>query len=147
MGQRWVSFVLVLIGTLAWMPSSRAVALTSEVQGALDSSKYVYIASSRKDGSLGRPAEIWFMHHQGAVWVASPKTTWRVKRIQAGRGQAKVWVGKSDGPAFMAKGSIVKDSEVQGVLFETFAKKYAGSWSSYEKTFRDDLQSGARVLI
>lgn len=147
MGQRWISLVLVLVGILAWMPFSQATALTSEVQGALDSSKHVYIASTRKDGSLGRPAEIWFMHYQGAVWVATPKTTWRVKRIQAGRDQAKIWVGKPDGPAFAAKGSIVEDSEVQEALFGTYAKKYPEGWSSYEKVFREELQSGARVLI
>ena len=147
MGQRWISWVLVLTGILAWLPSSQAVALTAEVQEALDSSKYVYIASTRKDGSLGRPAEIWFMHHQEAVWVATPKTTWRVKRLQAGRDGAKIWVGKPKGPAFMAKGSIVEDSGVQEVLFETFAKKYPDGWSSFEKNFRAGLQSGDRVLI
>lgn len=147
MAQRWVSFVLVLVGTLTWIPSIQTAVLTSEIQDALHSSKYVYIASTRKDGSWGKPAEIWFMYHQGAMWVASPTTTWRVKRIQAGRDKAKIWVEKPGGPAFIAKGSIVKDPEVQKVLFKTYAKKYPADWSSYEKVFREELQSGARVLI
>jgi general stress protein 26 len=147
MGQRWIFFGLVLAGILAWMPASQVMALTSEVEDALDSSKYVYIASTRKDGSLGRPAEIWYMHHQKAVWVATPKTTWRVKRIQAGRDDAKIWVGKSDGLSFMAKGSIVKDSEAQEALFKTFAEKYSSSWSSFETNFRNGLQNGDRLLI
>ncbi len=138
-----------LIGFLLGMGLSLelARALAPEIKEALKSSKYIYIASTRKDGSLGKPAEIWFMYHQGALWVASPKTTWRVRRIQAGRNQAKVWVGKPDGPAFMAKGSLVQDGEVQKVLFETFAKKYPEGWASYEKAFRDQLKNGTRVLI
>jgi hypothetical protein len=70
-----------------------------------------------------------------------------VKRIQAGQTKAKVWIGKTDGPAFNAKGAIVKDPEVNKVLFETFAKKYSDGWASHEKSFRDGLANGARVLI
>lgn len=142
----WV-FALVLISPLLSAAPGQSAALSPELQKALDSSKYVYIQSARKDGALGKPAEIWFMHHQGAVWVASPVTTYRVKRIKAGRTKAKVSIGKTDGPAFNAKGSIVKDAEVDKVLFEALAKKYPGDWSSYEKRFRDGLADGSRVLI
>jgi hypothetical protein len=124
-----------------------SAALSPELQKALDSSKYVYIQSTRKDGSLGKPAEIWFMHHNGAVWVASPVTTHRVKRIQAGQTKAKVAIGKADGPSFTAKGSIVKDPEANKALFEAFAKKYSDGWSSFEKQFRDGLTNGSRALI
>jgi hypothetical protein len=87
------------------------------------------------------------MHHNGAVWVASPVTTHRVKRIQAGQTKAKIAIGKTDGPSFTAKGSIVKDPEVNKVLFETFAKKYSDRWSSLEEQFRDGLANGSRALI
>jgi hypothetical protein len=136
---------LILVCTLT-VPVHGA-ALSPELQKALDSSKHVYIQSSRKDGSLGKPAEIWFMHHNGAVWVASPVTTHRVKRIQAGQTKAKIAIGKTDGPSFTAKGSIVKDPEVNKVLFETFAKKYSDRWSSLEEQFRDGLANGSRALI
>jgi hypothetical protein len=87
------------------------------------------------------------MHHNGAVWVASPVTTHRVKRIQAGQTKAKVAIGKADGPSFTAKGSIVKDPEANKALFEAFAKKYSDGWSSFEKQFRDGLTNGSRALI
>lgn len=147
--QPWWSLTLALslIGTLLSTAPARSASLTPELQQALDSSKYVYIQSERKDGTLGQPAEIWFMHYNGAVWVASPTTTHRVKRIQAGQTKAKVWIGKTNGPAFDAKGSIVTDPEVNKVLFDTFAKKYADGWSSFEKSFRDGLANGSRVLI
>ena len=121
--------------------------LSAELQQTLDSSKYVYIQSARKDGSMGKAAEIWFFPYKGAVWVCSPVTTHRVKRIQAGQTKAKIAVGKSDGPSFTAKGSLVKDPEADKVMFEIFAKKYADGWSSYEKSFRDGLANGSRTLI
>lgn len=139
--------VLVCLGALLSSLPAQGAGLSPDLQKALDSSTYVYIQSTRKDGALGTPAEIWFLHHQGAVWVASPVTTYRVKRIQAGQTTAKIAVGKADGPTFAAKGGIVKDAEVNKLLCETFAKKYAGGWSSYEKKFREGLADGSRVLI
>ncbi|MGH7963475.1 MAG: hypothetical protein ACRERD_16910 [Candidatus Binatia bacterium] len=149
MQRTWWSLVLaiLLISPLLSAAPGQSAALSPELQKALDSSKYVYIQSARKDGALGKPAEIWFMYHQGAVWVASPVTTYRVKRIQAGQTKAKVWVGATDGPAFNATGSIVKDPEVNKALFETFAKKYSDGWSSYEQQFRSGLTDDSRVLI
>lgn len=146
---KWWGFMVFAIsgGLLLSTQAVPAASLSPEIQKALDSSTYVYIQTERKNGDLGSPAEIWFMHHDGAVWVASPVATHRVKRIQAGQTKARVAVGKRDGPAFDAKGSIVKDPEVNEVLFETFAKKYSGGWSSFEKNFRDGLADGSRALI
>ena len=121
--------------------------LSPELQKALESSKYVYVQSTRQNGELSKAAEIWFMYHDGAVWVCTPTTTHRVKRIQAGKTEAKVAVGKPDGPSFMTKSSLVKDPEVNKVLFETFAKKYADGWSSYEKQFKEGLANGSRTLV
>jgi hypothetical protein len=74
-------------------------------------------------------------------------TTWRVKRIRWGRPQAKIWIGKPDGPSFTATGAVVSEPDVHPVLFETFARKYASGWKSYEKSFREGLADGSRVLI
>jgi hypothetical protein len=142
----WMFAVAVLFMSLLAKPAYSG-SLSAEQQKALESSKYVYIQSTRADGSMSKAAEIWFMYHNGAVWVCSPTTTHRVKRIQAGKTGAKIAVGKPDGPSFKAKGSLVKDPEVNKVLFETFAKKYADGWSSYEKQFKEALANGSRTLV
>lgn len=146
---RLQSWLFALVMTLVAIPAvpARSASLSPELQKALDSSKYVYIQSTRKDGKLGKPAEIWFMPYNGAVWVASPPATYRVKRIQAGQTKAKILIGKADGPSFNAKGSIVKDPEVNKAMFEAYAKKYTNEWKSYEQKFRDGLANGSRVLI
>ena len=138
--------VWLLVGLL-FVPPSFAADLPKDVQDSLASVTYVYISSTRKDGNLSRPAEIWFLWHKGSVYVASAPTSWRAKRIRWGRPDAKIWVGKPDGPSFLATGAIVNEPDVLPVLFKTFAQKYSERWSSYEESFRKGLADGSRVLI
>jgi hypothetical protein len=142
----WMFAVAVLFVGLFAKPAHSG-SLSAEQQKALESSKYVYIQSTRADGSMSKAAEIWFMYHNGAVWVCSPTTTHRVKRIQAGKTEAKIAIGKPDGPSFKAKGSLVKDAEANKALYESYAKKYADGWSSYEKQFKEGLANGSRTLV
>jgi len=121
--------------------------LPEAIKSALAGSKYVYIASTRKNGSLSKPAEIWFLWHNGAVYVGTPPTSWRARRIKAGRTQAKISVGKPDGPSFLATGAIVNEADVLPVLFETYAKKYPDGWPQFEGKFRSGFKDGSRVLI
>jgi hypothetical protein len=124
-----------------------AAALDAAVEHALASSPYVYVATERKDGTYGAPAEIWFMWEDGAVWVASPPTSWRAKRIRAGRRKAWIAVGRKDGPRFVAEGAFVRDPAVYEKLFATFARKYPDGWPKYETRFREGLKDGSRVLM
>lgn len=140
----WAAVVL-FVGSFT--ASAHGGSLSPELQKALESSKYVYVQSTRLNGELSKAAEIWYMYHDGAVWVCTPTTAHRVRRIQAGKTAARVAVGKPDGPSFTAKSSLVKDPEVNKVLFETFAKKYADGWSSYEKQFKEGLANGSRTLV
>ena len=129
------------------LPSPAAADLGPELQEALDTSKYVYIQSERKGGAFGSKAEIWFLHHDGAVWVGTPMSTYRVKRIQAGRTKAKVWIGSADGPMFDAVGELVQDDEVAELMFQTFAEKYPDGWPTYEESFRSGFGDGSRTLV
>jgi hypothetical protein len=127
--------------------SARAADLSAEIKSALANSKYAYISSTRKDGKLSKPAEIWFLYHNGAVYVGTPPTTWRARRIKAGRTQAKIAVGKPDGPSFSATGAIVNEPDIYPVMFETYAKKYPDGWPKFEEKFRSGFKDGSRVLI
>jgi hypothetical protein len=138
---------VVLLLTLLLLPALAAAALSPDVQKALTDSKYVYISSTRKDGSLGQPAEIWFFYHDGAVYVGTRPGSWRVRRIQAGRPAAKIAVGSAAGPSFMATGSVVRDAAIEELLLTSFAQKYPDRWSSHEKSFRDGFKDGSRVLV
>lgn len=137
---------IALLATTLIAPRAQAE-LSAEIKAALTSSKYVYIASTRKNGSLGKAAEIWFLYHNGAVYVGTPPTSWRARRIKAGRPQAKISVGKPDGPSFVATGAIVNDPEAQQAMLAAYAKKYPDGWSQFEAKFRSGFKDGTRVLI
>jgi hypothetical protein len=137
----WLLFVAL------WASPTTAGELPKNLQDLLASSTYVYISSTRKDGTLSRPAEIWFLWHKGSVYVASPPTTWRVRRIRWGRPQAKIWIGKPDGPSFTASGAVVNEAETYPILLETYARKYPDGWKKYEESFRKGFADGSRVLI
>jgi hypothetical protein len=121
--------------------------LSPEQEKQLAAAKFVYISSTRKDGSLGRPAEIWFAVMDGAVWVASSPDSWRAKRIRWGRPQAKIAVGSPEGPSLRTTGAFVKDPALYEQFCDQLAVKYASGWPRWEKSFREGLVSGERVLI
>jgi hypothetical protein len=137
----WLLVVLLLASPAA------GKGLPKDLQDQLASSTFVYISSTRKDGTLSRPAEIWFLWHKGSVYVGTPPTTWRVRRIGWGRPQAKIWIGKPDGPSFTATGAVVSEPETQAILLETFGRKYPDGWKKYEESFRKGFADGSRVLV
>ncbi len=132
---------------LAVSVTSHAAALAPATQEALESAKYVYIQSERKTGDLGKAAEIWFLWDDGSVWVGTRPTSWRVKRIRAGRTRARIAVGSPTGPAFDAVGAVVDDRSRQERLMEAFAKRYPDRWPGYAEQFRAGFRSGERVLV
>jgi len=121
--------------------------LTPEQRKQLQAAKCVYISSTRKDGTLGKPAEVWFALMDDAVWVGSSPKSWRVKRIRWGRPQAKIAIGSPQGPSFRATGEIVQDPALYAKFCDQLAVKYPEAWSRWERSFREGLASGERVLI
>jgi hypothetical protein len=136
------------LGTLALVAAASAwAALAPEVDRALRDAKYVYIQSERKSGELSKPAEIWFYYDGSAVYVGTRPSSWRVRRIKAGRRKARVAVGKVDGPVFTAVGELKHDAAVEEKLMAEFARKYPEGWSRFADSFRDGFKSGERVLV
>lgn len=148
MKKRPLRAVLPAVLVLSFLlPGSSAAALSADIAKQLGQAEYVYISSTRKDGTLGQPAEIWFLYHAGAVYVGTRPTSWRVKRIQAGRTKAKISVGKQNGPSFLASGQLVKDPALEKLMLETFAKKYPQGWGRHAEGFAAGFQNGSRVIV
>ena len=70
---RAVSLLLALL----LLPCLAAADLSPDLQKALTDSKYVYISSTRKDGALSNPAEIWFLY------TTAPCTSARARPLGA----------------------------------------------------------------
>jgi hypothetical protein len=124
-----------------------AGSLTPEQLKQLEAAQFVYIQSTRKDGALSKPAEIWFAVMDGVLWVGSSPDSWRVKRIKGGSPKARIAIGKSSGPAFDATGALVSDPALAKRFCDQLAVKYPGTWPRWEKSFREGLVDGKRVLI
>jgi hypothetical protein len=129
------------------LPLAAAAELSQQLRQQLASGKYVYISSTRKDGSLSTPAEIWYLWHDDAVYVATRPTSWRVRRIKAGRPRARIAVGSVDGPSFMATGSLVDDPKLEALVMKTYAEKYPGAWKQHEASFREGFRDRSRVIV
>ena len=135
------ALALVLTAATAW------AGLSPDTEQALKDAKFVYIQSQRKSGEFGKPAEIWFFFENGAVYVGTRPTSWRVKRIKAGHAKARIAVGSATGPTFEATGSLSTDGTIQQHLLEAYAKKYPERWEDFEAGFRDGFKSGDRILV
>jgi hypothetical protein len=135
------------LALLATLVTTAAAALSPDVDRALRDAKYVYMQSERKSGQLGKPAEIWFYYDGKAVYVGTPPTSWRVRRIKAGRKKAHIAVGKADGPAFDATGEVVKDAATEQKMMDEYARKYPEGWARFADKFREGFKSGERVLV
>jgi hypothetical protein len=140
--RRALAVALVLVA----LASARA-GLDHALDEALHGATYVYIQSERKTGEWSKPAEIWFHYEDGKVYVATRPTSWRVKRLGWKRTKARITVGKLDGPAFQARGELVKDHAVEERLMADYAKKYPDGWPKFEQSFRDGFKSGERVVV
>ena len=132
---------LLLTLCVAW------AGLSPEVEKALADAHYVYIQSERKTGQFGAPSEIWFFYDGGKVYVGTRPSSWRVKRIKAGRTRAHIAVGSPQGPSFEGTGALVKDPKLEERLMEAYAKKYPEGWSTHADNFRNGFRSGDRVLV
>ena len=135
------------LAVLATLVATAAAALSPDVDRALRDAKYVYVQSERKSGQLGKPAEIWFYYDGKAVYVGTPPTSWRVRRIKAGRKKARIAVGKADGPAFEATGDLARDAATEQKMMEEYARKYPEGWARFADKFREGFKSGERVLV
>ncbi len=141
-------FLLATIAlTAIFLGASPAMGLPADVEKLLADSEYVYIASTRKDGTLGQAAEIWFFYHEGSVYVGTPPSSWRVRRIKWGRNAARIAVGTAKGPAFSAMGELVDDDTIEALLMDAFAKKYPDGWKRHEENFRKGFADGSRVIV
>jgi len=142
----WASLALAAL-LLTGGGEATAAALSEQQSKQLAESRYVYVSSQRRDGSFSPPAEIWFVVHDGAVWVGTLKTSWRARRIAAGRTAAKVRIGSPSGPEIDATAAIVSDPALWPVLFAGLEKKYPDGWPRHEKAFQEGAKDGSRVLI
>ena len=127
---------------------------------ALDTSPLVYVTPIKSNGEESRcKAEIWFAHHDGAVFVVTPPDAWRAEAVGLGLRRARMWVGDfgvwsdADGafrqaPELMATATLETRGDTRAKVLRTMAAKYANSgWAKWGPRFKKGLVDGSRVMI
>ncbi len=146
--RRFIVLATAVLLTAAAAAAAIAAGLPAEITAHLEKDSYVYIASTRKSGDLGGAAEIWFSWDGKTVLVGTSVKSFRVRRIQAGRTAARIWVENTDGSWFDAEGALVAGKVAQDQMIAAFASKYGDAFKeSWQAKFREGFEQGTRVLV
>jgi PPOX class probable F420-dependent enzyme len=124
----------------------RAATFPPTVAEALRTSKQLYVATKRKDGTQSSVAPIWFMFDGDAVYFTTGPDSHKAKRIAAGS-PVLVWVGAESGPHFVGKGEIVRDPAVAEKMAPVYDRKYWISWLGFFRPRPDRVRDGKTVIV
>jgi general stress protein 26 len=117
-----------------------------EVVAALQSSKEIYVATKRPNGSLSKVVPVWFMYDGDAIYFATLPSSYKAKRIKKGS-PLYVWVGSADGPHFIGPSEILTDPDVAARMAPVYAKKYWIAWFGLFKPNPERVRTGKTVIV
>ena len=136
-----------------------AYTLAAPAQQALAESPLVYVSPLRSSGEESRcHGEVWFYVDGGDVIVGSEVSTWKVKAVQQGLDNARLWVADygpewralnryRSAPNFLARVEIDSSRSTYEGLMESYALRYPKEWGAWEERFRRQYKNGERVLL
>lgn len=136
----------------AWAKQSPAVA-------ALEKSQLIYltpIVSGGKESACH--GEVWFVTHQGDVFVVTKADAWRSEAIRRGFTQTNIWIGEfgpwkraqnayRSAPFLQLQGQLEVNKSVHQPVLEAFGHKYAAEWDSWGPRFHRGMTDGTRVML
>ena len=117
-----------------------------DVTDALRSSKEIYVATKRADGSQSKVVPVWFMYDGDAVYFATAPDSYKAKRIAHGS-PLLVWVGSADGPHFVGNATLLKDPEVAAKMAPVYSQKYWIAWLGLFRPNPERVRTGKTVLV
>ena len=139
-------WILLAWSMLAFAVAAVAAQFAPDVQEALKTSKQLYVATRRADGSTSQMAPIWFMFDGDAVYFTTTPDSHKAKRIAKGS-PVLVWVGSSQGPHFVGHGEIVRDPAQADRMAPVYDQKYWISWLGFFRPRADRIRDGSTVIV
>ena len=136
--------MLVLGGIFAAAVASAR--FSPEVTSALQTSKEIYVATKRANGSLSKVVPVWFMFDGDAIYFATLPSSYKAKRIKKGS-PLYVWVGSADGPHFVGPAELITDPAVAARMAPVYAQKYWIAWVGLFKPNPERVRSGKTVIV
>ena len=144
------TFTVATLCVLAVVAASGAASLPPSVVEALKTSKDLYVATKRKDGTQSAVAPVWFMYDGQAIYFTTTPTSNKARRIRNGS-PVLVWVGAENGPHFVGKGEILENRAVAPAMAEKMApiydQKYWISWMGFFRPRPDRVRDGKTLIV
>ena len=138
--------LLIALGLCMVGVAQGADSLSSEVEAALKTENYIYVATRRLNGEWSTSAPVWFMYDGEAVYFTTAPTTHKAHRIHRGS-PVRVWVGKKDGPFFEGEARFVKDRAVVERMAEVYTQKYWLAWLGFFRPRPRRVSSGKTLVV
>lgn len=137
--------LMMILGVMCVAAIAHA-GFSPEVTAALQSSKEIYVATKRADGTMSKVVPVWFMYDGEAIYFTTLPTTYKAKRIKKGS-PLYVWVGSADGPHFVGPAEILRDPELAERMAPVYATKYWIAWVGLFKPNAERVRSGKTVIV
>jgi hypothetical protein len=138
--------LMIVLGGVFAAAIAGAGGFSSDVTTALQSSKEIYVATKRANGTLSKVVPVWFMFDGEAIYFATLPSSYKAKRLKKG-GPLYVWVGKADGPHFVGHAEILTDPELAAKMAPVYAQKYWIAWFGLFKPNPERVRSGKTVIV
>jgi len=141
-----MSLITGVVFAIACATIAAAASFPSDVVTALRSSKQLYVATRRADGSQSKVVPVWFMFDGDAIYFATAPQSYKARRIRRGS-PLFVWVGSADGPHFVGKATVEKDPELAARMAPVYSQKYWIAWLGLFRPDPERVRSGKTVII
>jgi general stress protein 26 len=120
--------------------------LSAEIETALQTESYIYVATRRLSGEWSTPAAVWFMYDDGAVYFTTSPTSHKAHRIHRGS-PVRIWIGRKDGPCFEGEAHFIKDRSVVERLAAGYSQKYWIAWLGFFRPRPSRVASGRTLVV
>jgi len=138
------TYALIFATVLAGVAGAEG--FSPDVREALRTSKHIYVATRRADGTTSAKAPVWFMVDGDAVYFTSAPDSHKVARIRHGS-PLFVWVGTADGPHFEGKAEALSDPALAERMAPAYREKYWIAWLGFFRPRPDRVRAGKTVIV
>ena len=140
----WIAMAALIATTL--MAAVAGASFPADITAALRTSKQIYVATHRANGSRSKVVPVWFMFDGDAIYFATSPTSYKARRIRKGS-PLEVWVGSADGPHFVGKAEVLRDPDLAARMAPAYSQKYWIAWLGFFRPDPERVRSGKTVLV
>jgi hypothetical protein len=137
---------LVLACCLVVAVAAAAAGFPADVTEALKTSKEIYVATRRADGTPSKVVPVWFMYDGEAIYFATGPESHKAKRVAKGS-PLLVWVGSESGPHFEGHAELIRDPEVAAKMAPVYSQKYWIAWLGLFRPNAERVRSGKTLIV